>query len=87
MTTTSIYELARCSGLTDLFFSEEPADLEAAKTICEGCPAREACFELAMSRQERWGVWGGRIFWDGQILAVKRKRGRPPKAAAAAIAS
>ena len=76
-----VYELALCagSGLTDLFFSEEPRDLEEAKLICGQCPVRESCFQLAIARKEHWGVWGGRIFWDGQILDVKRKRGRPPK--------
>jgi len=24
-------------------------------------------------------VWGGQLFKDGKVLAVKRPRGRPPK--------
>jgi WhiB family redox-sensing transcriptional regulator len=24
-------------------------------------------------------VWGGEVFVDGQVVAVKRRRGRPPK--------
>ena len=41
---------------------------------------REACFEAAQSRREPYGVWGGRLFFKGKVLAVKRPRGRPPKA-------
>jgi WhiB family redox-sensing transcriptional regulator len=25
-----------------------------------------------------WGVWGGEILVDGEVVAVKRRRGRPP---------
>ncbi|MBV9253492.1 MAG: WhiB family transcriptional regulator, partial [Actinobacteria bacterium] len=27
--------------------------------------------------------WGGRLFFNGKVLAYKRKRGRPPKNAPA----
>ena len=33
----------------------------------------------AIERGEPWGVWGGQLFFNGKILAQKRKRGRPPK--------
>ncbi|HEX7352025.1 WhiB family transcriptional regulator [Brachybacterium sp.] len=63
----------------DLFFSERPADLEQAKTLCAGCPLIDECRQGALDRAEPWGVWGGAIFDSGRIIAVKRGRGRPRK--------
>jgi WhiB family redox-sensing transcriptional regulator len=40
---------------------------------------RTPCFEGALARREPWGVWGGELFFQGKVLAQKRKRGRPPK--------
>lgn len=34
----------------------------AAKRVCDGCPARQECFEGAVARAEPHGVWGGRCF-------------------------
>lgn len=67
----------------DLFFSERPADLEQAKSLCSGCPLIDECRNGALDRAEPWGVWGGAIFDGGRIIAVKRGRGRPRKNAAA----
>ena len=61
----------------DLWFSEKPADLEHAKSMCQDCPARRACLAGALERRESWGVWGGEIFVDGVVVAYKRGRGRP----------
>ncbi len=70
------------SGDPDLFFAERPDDLEKAKVICGGCPARAACLAGALDRNEPWGVWGGEIFDHGVVIARKRPRGRPRKVAA-----
>jgi WhiB family transcriptional regulator, redox-sensing transcriptional regulator len=64
---------------SDLFFSERPADLELAKSLCTGCPLIQECRQGALDREEPWGVWGGAIFESGRIIAVKRGRGRPRK--------
>lgn len=66
----------------DLYFSERPSDLEAAKALCADCPLRAECFAGAQERREPWGVWGGAIFQAGEVIAVKRPRGRPRKNAA-----
>jgi WhiB family transcriptional regulator, redox-sensing transcriptional regulator len=66
-------------NLTALFFSEQLDDIARAKAICAGCPVREPCFENALARREPYGVWGGRLFFKGRVLAFKRPRGRPPK--------
>ncbi|NNG97566.1 WhiB family transcriptional regulator [Gordonia araii] len=65
----------------DLWFADAPADLEAAKALCQGCPLQRECLESAIERSEPWGVWGGEIFERGQIVARKRPRGRPRKVA------
>jgi WhiB family redox-sensing transcriptional regulator len=63
----------------DLWFAENPADLEAAKSLCSECPIRRACLAAALARSEPWGVWGGEILDRGTVLARKRSRGRPRK--------
>ena len=66
-------------GDPDLWFAENPADLERAKQLCADCPIRHQCLEAALEREEPWGVWGGQIFERGAIVARKRPRGRPRK--------
>ena len=67
----------------DLWFSDSPAELELAKSLCGDCPVRVECLAGAVERAEPWGVWGGQLFANGKVLAFKRKRGRPPKNAPA----
>lgn len=63
----------------DLWFSDAPAELELAKSLCGGCPLRIECLAGAAERQEPWGVWGGEIFERGAVVPRKRPRGRPRK--------
>jgi WhiB family redox-sensing transcriptional regulator len=69
-------------GDPDLWFAESPVDLERAKALCAECPIRRECLAAALDRGEPWGVWGGEILERGTIVARKRPRGRPRKAAA-----
>ena len=68
-----------CTDDPDLFFAESPDDVEFAKVLCRGCPARVACLAGALERREPWGVWGGELFLRGEIVPRKRPRGRPRK--------
>lgn len=68
----------------ELFFAESPADVEAAKALCLGCPVRRACLAGALDRREPWGVWGGELLLQGTVIPRKRPRGRPRKSEAAA---
>jgi len=81
------WSAARCrdgaATMLNLFFSDQLDDIARAKAICAMCPLVEPCFEGALARREPWGVWGGRLFFNGKVLAYKRKRGRPPKNAPA----
>ena len=74
---------ARCQDgaatMVGLFFSEQLDDIARAKAICNTCPLQESCLDGALDRREPWGVWGGQLFFNGKVLAFKRKRGRPRK--------
>lgn len=63
----------------EVFFAEQPADVEYAKSLCLSCPIREECLASALERNEPWGVWGGQLLVQGEIVARKRPRGRPRK--------
>lgn len=63
----------------DLWFSDSPAELELAKSLCGDCPVRMECLAGAADRAEPWGVWGGEIFERGAVVPRKRPRGRPRK--------
>lgn len=68
----------------DLWFAELPQDVEAAKNLCGDCPLRQSCLEGARRRREPWGVWGGELFSQGEVVPRKRPRGRPRKSEVAA---
>jgi WhiB family transcriptional regulator, redox-sensing transcriptional regulator len=73
-----------CQSYPDLFFSDSPGELRLAQALCAHCPLRGACLAGALQRGEPWGVWGGELFENGQIVAGKRPRGRPRKSGVAA---
>lgn len=77
------HAIARCSDgqgtLAHLFFSDDAFDIARAKAICGKCRLATTCLAGAIERGEAYGVWGGALFVEGQIVAVKRGRGRPPK--------
>ncbi len=66
----------------ELFFAEQPSEVEAAKAVCTECPLRTECLAGALDRGEPYGVWGGQLVVLGAIVARKRPRGRPRKVAA-----
>ena len=61
----------------ELFFSDDEEMIAAAKSLCSACPMKAACLEGALSRKEPWGVWGGELFSEGEVIERKRKAGRP----------
>jgi WhiB family redox-sensing transcriptional regulator len=70
-----------CQLHPDLFFAEKTEPLAAAQTLCATCPVQALCLAGALERREPHGVWGGQILLDGAVVASKRGRGRPRKAA------
>lgn len=63
----------------DLWFAQEPGDVETAKALCRGCRVRPSCLAAALQRAEIHGVWGGELVSDGVIVPFKRGPGRPRK--------
>lgn len=61
----------------ELFFAEEENLIEVAKSLCSSCPVKRECLEGALSRSEPVGVWGGELFLDGEVIAERRRVGRP----------
>ncbi|HEU5268124.1 MAG TPA: WhiB family transcriptional regulator [Jatrophihabitans sp.] len=68
-----------------LWFANNPTDLERAKALCGDCCARTACLIGALNRREPTGVWGGQIFDEGEVISFKRSRGRPRKHSVAPV--
>lgn len=61
-----IIEYAACADESINFFpeeedSEEPylTTIAKAKQLCQSCPVRRECLDLALTNQERFGIWGG----------------------------
>lgn len=84
---TAGLELPCRASEADLWFADNPAGLERAKSLCVSCPVRQECLAGALARQEPWGVWGGEIFEYGKVIARKRPRGRPRKTVELTVSS
>jgi WhiB family redox-sensing transcriptional regulator len=72
--------LACTTADPEIWFSQQPAVVEAAKQLCQGCPLQRACLAGALQREEPWGVWGGQLVERGAVVARKRPMGRPTAA-------
>lgn len=72
---------ANCNGVdTSAFFIEggqHPEEManqvKAAKAVCAGCVVKSECLEDALSRSERYGVWGGKSERERRAIAKQRK--------------
>lgn len=55
----------------ELWFPEKGDHYSASKAraICQDCPSKQPCLEYAMSRNERFGIWGGASERDRRKLA------------------
>lgn len=57
----------------DMFFSQHPADIQAAKTMCSNCPVKLLCVSYAIDHDITDGIWGGLTETDRrQIKAAKQ---------------
>ena len=51
---------AACRDLdTSMFFPDTEEEAAAAKSVCAGCPVREACLAFALDTRQHDGIWGG----------------------------
>lgn len=58
----------------ELFFPEQGGNGTRAKMICAQCPIREACLEVAMANNERFGVFGGLSEPERDRLRAQRRK-------------
>jgi len=66
---------AACRGMdAAMFFPEKGENAGDAKTVCEGCPVRAECLELALVKREQFGVWGGLSEKDRRLIRGQRAR-------------
>jgi len=80
------HELAACRGAGDrLFFGDDPderptlsrSDLAKARAICEQCPVARTCLAWALTKPERFGVWGGTSGRQRDRMLLEIEAGRP----------
>jgi hypothetical protein len=63
------------------FFSSNPADIDAALTVCDSCPVTAEC-GMEQARIEAPGVWGG-VRWveeSGKVVPTSRVRPKESRA-------
>lgn len=66
----------------ELWFAESDEHTARARALCAQCPLVRECLTEAVARREPWGVWGGELFEQGEIVAQRKPKGRPRKDAA-----
>jgi WhiB family redox-sensing transcriptional regulator len=43
----------------EIFYPPTAEDAAAAKRVCRNCTVQQECAEFALTRDDRYGVWGG----------------------------
>lgn len=43
-----------------------------AAAICDKCPVKVPCLEFALDNHERWGVWGGKAWYERRRILKRR---------------
>lgn len=66
---------AACLGTYDeRFFPERGASNSEVKAICAGCPVIDECLEHALTKPERFGIWGGTSERERQKIRKRRQK-------------
>lgn len=63
----------------DMFFDETQAGIARALAVCRLCPIQQFCLNWALTRPERYGVWGGTTEQERKKLGYRKLRKRCPK--------
>ena len=63
---------AACRGATESFFSYDEEDVARARAVCEGCPVRHECLQMALADRRLHGVWGGTT--EAERQRIRRRR-------------
>lgn len=74
---------AACRDMSPARFYPPPGEsVDAALTVCAGCPVREACAQHAADNREIHGIWGGRTEaerrGDRSSVGERARPGPPP---------
>ena len=70
---------AEVAATLDSFYEEEDEEVIAFdRSICAGCGARAQCLEIALSRNEKYGIWGGTTPAERKGLRQSRKTNYRP---------
>lgn len=71
-----------CRGVDpNLFFPERGESTRDAKAVCAGCAVRDECLEHALSRPEKFGIWGGLSERERRRIRRARRLARQTAAA------
>lgn len=69
------WDLGACRGLdAAIFYPDDDAEAQAAKTVCESCAVQQTCLDHALSFREKAGVWGGATERDRRRIIRQRRR-------------
>jgi WhiB family redox-sensing transcriptional regulator len=55
----------------EVWFPETGGSSHAAKAVCAGCPIAARCLDIALTRNEPHGIWGGTT--PNQRRALRRR--------------
>ena len=70
---------AEVAATLDAFYEEDDEEVIAfARGICAGCDVRQQCLDVAMSRNEKFGIWGGLTPDERKVLRRARKTNYDP---------
>jgi WhiB family redox-sensing transcriptional regulator len=56
------------------FQGDSPADVARAKAVCDTCPIRSRCLEVAVQNNERFGIFGGLTVPERMSLRAERRK-------------
>jgi hypothetical protein len=51
--------MTACTKDPNLWFSVDPKKQSKAVSICQTCPFKDACLQMAVDTKEIYGTWGG----------------------------
>lgn len=58
----------------EIFHPDTLGPQTKAKSVCNECPSKVPCLEWAMTRKERFGVWGGLSADEREKLWRKQRK-------------
>lgn len=69
------WDLGACRGLdAAIFYPDDEAEAQAAKSVCDSCMVKQTCLDHALSFREKAGVWGGATERDRRRIIRQRRR-------------